>query len=371
MKADSLGILQANYEAGLRVQVQKTDVNALVGQYNSNVRTDNNFTIQQRIPFPMAFIAKNNYANELTKERTYALETRMWEMKKSVAFSYENWRYLVEQQKLLLMQDSALTDLDSKLKLQSELGEITAVEAWIVASEHVLLTQKLLKTETDLRAATSTLASLVYLDPGNFERTEQPYTLVSLESKDSNSVMKTPQWKGMQQAISTLVASQKLEKQLAFPELQVGYFNQTLIGNVPVNMGVGPFTSKDRFQGATFGISVPLLSRTNQQQRKWFQLEGEKVKQELNQSVYAWNTRYQSLLMLYTNAKSTFDALNQTAEMLKKSMKGVVLDQLNTGEIDQLDAIKLQLNIDKIRLSEIDIIHQLNVLALELNYLSF
>jgi len=175
----------------------------------------------------------------------------------------------------------------------------------------------------------------------------------------------------MQQAILTLDANQRLEKQLGFPELQVGYFNQTLIGNVPVNMGVGPFTSKDRFQGATFGISVPLLSRTNQQQRKWFKLESEKVKEELDQSVYAWKTRYQSLLMQYTNAKSTFDALNQTAEMLKKNMKGVVIEQLNNGEIDQLDAIKLQLNIYKINLSELEMMHQLNVLSLEFNYLSF
>ena len=371
IKVDSLRIVQAKFEAAQRVQIQKTDINVLVGQYNSNVKTDNNFTIQQRIPYPMAFVSKNNYAIELGKERIYASETRIWGIKKSVALSYENWRYLLEQKRLLLIQDSALTELDLKLKLQVELGEITSIEAWLVASEHLLLAQKLINIETDLQAATAELASLVYLEPQDFVKTDWPYTILPLESKDSIYVKNTPQFKVMQQAILTLEANQKLEKHLAFPELQVGYFNQTLIGNVPVNLGVGPFTSKDRFQGATIGISVPLFSRTNQQQRIWFQLEAEKVKQELKQSIYGWNARYQTILLQYSNAKSTFDALNKTSEMLKNNMKSVVYEQLNAGEIDQLDAIKLKLNIDKINLSEIEMIHQLNMLSLELKYLSF
>jgi cobalt-zinc-cadmium resistance protein CzcA len=75
---------------------------------------------------------------------------------------------------------------------------------------------------------------------------------------DSSSVEQNPSLGYIKQKVEITQIEKKLERSQMLPDLNVGYFSQTIIGTQDVDGIPLFFDHHDRFQGVQAGISVPL-----------------------------------------------------------------------------------------------------------------
>ena len=371
LKADSIFILQAKPEALAMVQVNKLEVNAMIGQYNSNYKRDNNFSIQQVIPFPTAFKHAKSLGLERAKERMLSYEFNKLKFEEEAAKAIEQWLYLSKKQAILSTEDSTLMSLETKVAMRLKSGETNGLESWLLASDHLLIQQQVVENQRLLIEAESELVKRVFLSKAELESLNINYELLGLDSlvlgfKPQNS----PQWKVSNQSLKTIAQEHDLQRSLSMPDIQLGYFNQTLVGNIPLNGGVAPFTSADRFQGGSFGVSIPLLSRSPIQRSKWLMLESERINYDLVKLESALSAQFNSLISQYNSYKSVYDQLQSRVEEVSKGVQLISNTQVEQGEIDQVTWLNLKRNLIKIQLTELDMKHQLNQLVVQIRYLN-
>jgi hypothetical protein len=146
--------------------------------------------------------------------------------------------------------------------------------------------------------------------------------------------------------------------------------NQTLVGNIPLNGGVAPFTSADRFQGGSFGLSIPLLSRSTTQRNKWLMLESERIKYDLVRLESSLTAQFNSLISQYNSYKAVYDQLQSRVKEVSKGVQLIADTQIEQGDIDQVTWLNLKRNLVKIQLTELDMKHQLNQLVVQIRYLN-
>lgn len=369
LKADSLRIEQARLEASMLVQPGKLGVNAMIGQYNSNFKRDNNFTIQQQFPFPTAFLRAKSYGESLTKERQLVYELERSKLMEKVETAIEQWQCLRSKKTLLAQEDSLLQEISKGLILKMSSGENNPLEVWLFSSEHVLVQQALLENERLLQESTNELCKLVYLTQAELNSIYIPYEILPLAAWNAqNDVQGLTTWKVMNQSVNTLNNEQKTQRALSLPDIEVGYFNQTLVGNVPLNGGI-PFTAADRFHGGNIGFSLPLLTRNYTQRNKWLTLEQRRVQYEMkswSQDVVLQGNAYR---LEYQRYLTEYELLKTQMKQILSGIEQVAQVQLEQGEMDHLTWLTLKRNAFKMTLSELDMMHQLNVLSLKITYL--
>lgn len=371
LKADSIRILQSTWEAATMIQVSKFDINAMIGQYNSNYNRDNNLTVQQRFPFPSAFIHAHALGNELKKERTLIYQNEKWKVEENTMLAINKWLYLSEKHSVLIEEDSTLSALEVRILLRMSSGETNALDTWLLASERLLIQQQIIENERLLNEAKINLSKQVYIAPLELETLEIPFELLLLDSSLFNFDQNlTPSWIALSQSLNIVEQERKLQRALTFPDLQFGYFNQSLVGNIPLNGGVAPFTALDRFQGVNIGVSIPLFSRTNIQRNKWLALEDDRIHFELMAMEMESVAKFKSLKTQYSSYKTVFDQLNDRAMLVSNGINSIANSQLDNGEIDQVTWLNLKRNLIKIKLTKLDMIHQLNQIAVQLTYLN-
>jgi cobalt-zinc-cadmium resistance protein CzcA len=343
----------------------------MIGQYNSNYRRDNNFSIQQIIPFPTAFKHAKSLGLELTKERILSYELNKLKLEEELATIIEQWLYLTKKQAILSTEDSALMSLETKVSTRLNSGETNGLDAWLLASDHLLIQQQVVENQRLLIEAQSELVKHAFLSEAELGALNITYELLDLDSlvlgfKPQNS----PQWKVSNQTLKTIAQEHDLQRSLSMPDIQLGYFNQTLVGNIPLNGGVAPFTSADRFQGGSIGLSIPLLSRSTVQRNRWLMLESERIKYDLVRLETTTKAQYNSLIAQYNSYKLVYDQLQSRVDEVSKGVNLIANSQVEQGEIDQITWLNLKRNLVKIQLTELDMKHQLNLLVVQIRYLN-
>lgn len=369
LKADSLRIEQASLEASMMVQPSKLVVNAMIGQYNSNFKRDNNFTVQQQIPFPTAFARAKSYGESLAKERLLVYEFERWKYMEKVESAIEQWQYLLNKKSLLIQEDSVLQAISKGLKVKMASGDNNPLEVWLFSSEHVLVQQALFENERLLQESIALLGRLVYLTQAELNTIHIPYEIFPITlSNPEIDVQGLKSWMVMDQSLNTLKEEQKTQRALSLPDIQFGYFNQTLVGNVPLTGGI-PFTAADRFHGGNIGLSLPLLTRSYAQRNKWLTIEQGRVQFEIKSWSRDVASDWNSFRLEYDEYLTEYNSLKEQIKQILSGIEQVSNIQLEQGEMDHLTWLTLKRNAFKMSSSELDMMHQLNILSLKIKYI--
>jgi len=239
------------------LDIPKTDVSLMYGQYNSIQKNDNNLTITQSIPFPTTFIRLSTLNKALTK--AYALKENVTknELTLQVKEVFNQLLYLKARQQTLLRQDSLLSDLLRAATLQYKTGEGTLLTKTAAETQHAEMINQFTRNSADIQIALNHLQLLC--QSTEIEDVEGSLEFFLTETDiDSTVSLQNPLLAYGQQQVEVANQQKKLEAARALPDLRVGYFNQTLIGTQVVNGQDQYFGSDKRFQGFQVGLAVPL-----------------------------------------------------------------------------------------------------------------
>ncbi|MBO9731123.1 MAG: TolC family protein [Chitinophaga sp.] len=239
-------------------ELPKTEVSLQYGQTNSYVSYDNNYTVSQTIPFPSLFGAKRQLNNAQVDKAVWLKAATQNELIYQVKQVYVQLLYLQEVRALMVHQDSLFANFVRTADLRYRTGESRMLEK--IAAEGRLneVRNSLRQNEADTKIYMARLQALL--------GTTTPLTITErsipeaslLLSSDSAAVTANPQLQYLKQEIAIAEKQQKVFKAAILPDITVGYFNQSFIGN-PLNASGSPLaTNSNRFQGFQVGLALPL-----------------------------------------------------------------------------------------------------------------
>jgi outer membrane protein TolC len=238
------------------VDLPKTDVTVMYGQYNSYAKNDNNITVSQAIPFSVfGSQAKLNKAILASSEwrKAYSENELVFQIKKT----YNDIAYAYSVRELLLQRDSIFERFYRSASVRYRAGETKLLEQTTAEAQRHQSKVQLRENETQLAIARSQLKRLlntsVSPDIADKKLVESSFMI----NFDTALISSNPSLAYMLQQVDVADKQRKIQSAKAAPDLLIGFFSQTLVGALNPETGTIANNS-ERFTGFQIGLSLPL-----------------------------------------------------------------------------------------------------------------
>jgi cobalt-zinc-cadmium resistance protein CzcA len=254
-------IISANYYAQASQALKKTsfnlpktDVSMLFGQYNSFARNDNNLTITQSIPFSV-FGSQGSLNKAVALSSQMKSEVTENEIVYRVKQVYFQLAFQKQMAELLAKNDSIYEGFYKSSSLRYQTGESNLLEKITAETQRNEVKIQMRQNERLVDQLDSQLKMLAGLDEeGDFSVSSLAAISTSL---DTSLILRNPSLKLAQQQVEVATREKSFEASKLAPDLIVGFFTQTLIGN-PYDESGRLATSGNRFTGFQVGVALPL-----------------------------------------------------------------------------------------------------------------
>ncbi len=353
IKNNALKADQFRSDAQTKFSLGNTGFTYNYGQINSSLR-DNYVQIDQQIINPAYQLKQAKEAQEKVNvaelEGTQLIAANTW-------FVRSAWHKWMLQNTIINMLKEQVVRIDShivRLEERQKVGDVSLVDLGMTEMYRSELISKLSSAEQAKLQVENELRSLTQIQ-GEIQSPEREIELlqelVLQEADSTNSVLLAVEKAKLDASFSTL----KKEKSSYFPDLSVGYFNQSI-------------DHVRGLQGVTIGVSVPLLNRNHQSSIRKARIQTEiqtnaygKVENQLKNKVEALRSILdQKGKLLSENDKkwsAKIELLNRAAEI-----------ELSEGEIDYTKYVQARGAILNLGIQRLQLIDDYNQTLLELNY---
>lgn len=363
---------QIDYNKALKgsaSELGKTNATLMYGQFNSYYN-DNNITVTQSIPFPSTIHRQAQYYKATTKSAEYNLQNTQNELDYKVKQTYFLLQNAKARWALLMRLDSLAMRFARAAELRLKTGESTVLEKASAESQLFEIRTQLVQNEGDIRIHERELQTLLNskesLTSGGDFYEKRALTL----AQDSASVSNNPALQYFRQQIEVAQSNKALEQARLMPDLNLGYFNQSLYGSPNYKDPAVVASKSTRFQGVTVGVSIPVWAKP--------QLARIKAQEAYTQAAQAQYQAYQkNLTGAYANAfeqylkyKSSLEYYESSALATAKLIEQSAWKSYSAGNIGYLEfSQNLQRSIS-IQQGHLDMLNQYNQSILYIEYLA-
>lgn len=236
------------------IDLPKTNVSFMYGQYNSYAKNDNNITATQAIPFT-AFGSQGKLNRATIASSELQKQVAVNELVYRVKQVYLELTYTKARQVLLVRQDSIYEGFAKSADLRYRTGETSLLEKATAEAQRNEIRNQVRQNESALHVLKSQLSTL--LNSENIVDTNTALIAFDATGIDSSTLLNNPSLGFMNQQIEVAFRQKKLEAARFAPDIHVGFFSQTLIGVENTTDG-SLATSSERFTGFQVGLSLPL-----------------------------------------------------------------------------------------------------------------
>ena len=193
-----------------------------------------------------------------------------------------------------------------------------------------------------------------------------PFTLPD----DRASMIQNPSLGYARQQVEVSHLEKKLERSQMMPDINVGYFSQTIIGTQDVNGVPKSFGDDYRFNGIQAGITVPL----------WFPVYTSRAKAaKINEQIARNDAEYysQSVTGSYQNLLDEYGKFSSSVEYYEKQAvpeADIIIEQANlsykAGALDYLEYVLTVSRALVIRQNYIDALNNCNQTVISLEFIT-
>lgn len=254
LRAASLAADQQRQLRKTSVDLPKTEVSLMYGQYNSIAKNDNSITISQAIPFTA-------FGSQAALNRSQAVASQLKkagtenELIYQVRQTYYYLAYLKARHQLLLEQDSLYAGLLKAASARFQSGETNLLEKVTAEAETHQVKNLLRENLADIAVYRERLQMLINSSAAP-DVTGDAFR--EMPAPTDTSVTANPELSLARQDVDISLNQKRLERARLAPDLNVGFFTQTLIGYQTINGQDQYFGSNKRFHGLQLGISLPI-----------------------------------------------------------------------------------------------------------------
>jgi cobalt-zinc-cadmium resistance protein CzcA len=354
---------------GAAVDIPKTAVDGEYGQINSYTN-DNSISISQSFEFPSVYVNKYKLADATLKSSEWKYKISQLDIATQVKQLYWQYIYLSAKQRLLVYQDSLYSGIQRAAELRAKTGETNRLEMITARSQNLEIKNQLFQVTSDIGILSRKMKVLLNSEflPVPEENTLRkiPYSLLN----DSDSFVQNPALGFVRQQVKVSNIEKKLERSQMMPDINVGYFSQTIIGTQDVNGMAKSFGSDYRFNGIQAGITIPL----------WFPSYTSRTKAaRLNESIARTDAEYysRSIAGNYQTLLDEYGKFSSSVEYYEKQAvpeADLIIEQANlsykAGALDYLDYVLTLNRAIVIRQNYIDALNNCNQTVISLEYIT-
>jgi cobalt-zinc-cadmium resistance protein CzcA len=163
--------------------------------------------------------------------------------------------------------------------------------------------------------------------------------------------------------------NKKVETASTFPDFNIGYFNQSLIGTQTVNGTDVFFDGSKRFQGINVGISIPLTFFSNSARIKSLDFKQQALQKEADNGKLILQTQLQNAFHQYNQNLSQYNYFNSTALPNAETITSTATLGFSSGEIGYIEYLQALQTATDVQLSYLQSVNQLNQSIININFL--
>jgi heavy metal efflux system protein len=354
---------------GSAVDLGKTNLGFEYGQINSFTR-DNSYTISQSIAFPTVYINQRKLAGANIKSSEWELKGSQLDIANQVKQVYWQLAYLYSKQRLLLYQDTLFSGFTRAAELRAKQGETNRLEMINARSQSMEVKNRLHQAEADIGITARKFKTLLNSE---IDLTPADTVLIragNLRGSDSIGIAQNPALGYINQQVEILKFQKQLERSKLMPDLNVGYFSQTMQGTQDVDGVPRQFGPGDRFTGIQAGISVPLWFVPYTSKAKAAALSEKAVAARAEYFSKTLTGEFRSMLDEYAKYYESVDYYEKQALPEADLIISQSTLSYKSGALDYLEYI---LNLNRaleIKQNYLDALNSLNMTILNIEYLT-
>ena len=369
VKSTELSIDVQKVLKGTSLDLPKTVIDGQYGQFNS-YNKDNSIAISQSFAFPSVYVNRYKLANANIKSSELEYMVSQLEIATQVKQVYWQFVFLTSKQKLLIYQDSLYSGFLRAAELRAKAGETNRLEMITARSQSLEIKNQLYQVTTDITICGRKLMVLLNsrspLIPSVSEVRRIDFAIVS----DSVSVEQNPFLSYIKQQVEVSQIAQKLERSQMWPDLNVGYFSQTIIGTQDVN-GVPQYFGKDsRFTGIQAGVSIPLWFPSYTSRTKAAKITETIARNNAENYTRSISGNVQSLLDEYNKYTSSVDYYEKQAVPEADLIIEQATRSYKAGALDYLDYILTLNRAIAIKQNYLDALNNFNQTIISIEYIT-
>jgi heavy metal efflux system protein len=360
--------LKAEYQQKLiksAASISQTNLSFETGQLNSSY-TDSRLGISQSFNFPTVYSNQKKVLNEEWKTAVLSVSLKEVEIKKLVTQLFYFIIYLRDKEKLLNKADSNYAEFLVKANLRFAKGESNILEKATAETQrgNIQLQLKSLQQEIEFAKLQFHLVlnSTTYFEP----KTEIAKMEFTKKNDDSSFVIQHPLLKILQQQKLTAVANTKLEKSRLYPNLNLGYYNTSIIGTGADNI---VYNSSTRFNSTQIGIGIPLFFGSQKAKINVSKVNESIAENNIQQQSQTLKVQYQNSLLQYETNLHAVEYFEKTGLINANLIDESAIKQFANGDINYLDWVMLNNQSTFIRTNYLDAVKALNESIISITYL--
>jgi len=360
--------LNAEYQNKLKaaaVDIPQTNLIGEYGQINSFYK-DTKFGIVQSISFPTVYAKQKSLQNENYISSVLNIAVKEAELKKQVSKVFYLLVFLQQKQKILLQNDSVYASFLEKANMRFAKGESNILEKTTAETQRGQIAIQLNQLKSDIEILQLQFQLLLNTTTA-FIPSNENTKLVFTAMLDTATVSNHPEIKVLQQQKTISLVNTQLEKSKLFPNLSLGYSNQSIQGTGADNV---LYPKSSRFSAVQFGVGVPLFFGSQKAK-----INSSKTLELISENNYqlglqTLKTEYQATFKQYQTQLQTVKYFEDTALQNANTITKTANDQFTNGDINYLEWTMLINNAVSIQSIYADAVKELNQTIIQLNFLT-
>lgn len=338
VKSAALSIDVQKALRGASFDLPKTVIDGQYGQFNSYTN-DNSVAVSQSFAFPSVYVNRFKLADANIKSSELQFQGSRLEIATQVKQVYWQYVFLSSKQKLLIYQDSLYSGFLRAAELRARAGETNRLEMITARSQSLEIKNQLYQVTSDIAITSRKLMILLNSKSPLTPSVEEVHRFDFAPNSDSVSVEQNPYLAFIKQQVVVSQIAKKLERSQMMPDLNVGYFSQTIIGTQDVNGMPQNFGNGDRFTGVQAGISIPLWFPAYTSRTKAAKINENIARNNAENYTRSVSGNFQSLLDEYNKYTSSVDYYEKQAVPEADLIIDQATRSYKAGALDYLDYV--------------------------------
>jgi len=369
VKSAALSIDVQKALKGASLDLPKTVIDGQYGQFNSYTN-DNSVAVSQSFAFPSVYVNRFKLANANIKSSELQHLVSQLEIASQVKQVYWQFVFLSSKQKLLMYQDSLYSGFLRAAELRAKAGETNRLEMITARSQSLEIKNQLYQVTSDIAISSRKLMVLLNCKSPVLPSVKEVHRVDIAFNPDSVLVGQNPLLDYINQQVEVSQIEKKLERSQLLPDLNIGYFSQTIAGTQDVN-GVPRSFGKDfRFTGVQAGISVPLWFSPYTSRAKAAKITENIARANAENYAKSISGNFQSLLDEYNKYTSSVDYYEKQAV----PEADLIIEQASlsykAGALDYLDYVLTLNRALAIRQNYLDALNNFNQTIIAIEYIT-
>ena len=369
LKSSALSVDVQKTLKGASFDLPKTNLDGQYGQFNS-FTNDNSITVSQSFAFPSVYINRSRLANANIKSSELEHTMSQIEIATQVKQVYWQYVFLKSKQKLLFYQDSLYNRFLRAAELRANAGETNRLEMITARSQSLEINNQLFQVTSDIEISGRNLMVLLNSQTELIPSVEGENNIDFTLDYDSAAIAQNPYLGYIRQQVEVSHIEQKLERSQMLPDLNIGYFSQTIIGTQEVAGSPQLFGKSDRFTGVQAGISIPIWFTPYTSRTKAAKITENIARNDAENYSKSLSGSYQSLIGEYNKYAATVDYYKKQAVPEADLIIDQATKSYNAGALDYLDYVLTLNRAIEIRQSYIEALNSFNQTIISIEYVT-